>query len=156
DYNIDALGGNFSFQVNANYLMDLRTVGATGLVTRLDGVTGNSGSVTNIQGVAQYKLDGVVTYSRDNWSVTAHGRYIPEGILDPTKIGPDDSRYNINLPNSQNINTVDSRAYLDLSGSYTPTAKMLGGKMQIYGSINNVFDTEEPDQLRLIGNPLQF
>ncbi|MEJ0023301.1 MAG: hypothetical protein WDN76_07605 [Alphaproteobacteria bacterium] len=66
------------------------------------------------------------------------------------------ARYDINLPNSQNINRVDSRAYLDLSGSYTPTAQLLGGKMQLYGSISNVFDTEEPAQLRLIGNPLQF
>ncbi len=30
------------------------------------------------------------------------------------------------------------------------------GKMEIYGAINNVFDTSEPKQLRLIGNPLHF
>ncbi len=156
DYNFDALGGNFDLNVNGNYIMDLRSVGATGLITKLDGVTGNAGSLTNILGVPQYKIDAVATYSRDNWSLTAHGRYIPESILDPTKIGPDDARYNINLPNSVEENRVDSRFYLDLSGTISPTAKIFGAKMQIYGAVNNVFDTEEPDQLRLFGNPLQY
>jgi outer membrane receptor protein involved in Fe transport len=156
NYSFKGLGGDVDLSLNGNYIMDLRSIGATGLVTKLDGVTGNAGSLTNILGVPQYKLDAVATYSRDNWSLTAHGRYVPESILDPTKIGPDDSRYNINLSNSVETNRVDSRFYLDLSGTISPTAKIFGAKMQIYGAVNNVFDTEEPDQLRLFGNPLQY
>jgi hypothetical protein len=156
NYTFDAMGGTFDVGLNGNYIMDLRAIGATGAVTKLDGVTGNAGSLTNITGVPQYKLDAVLTYARDNWSLTAHGRYIPESILDPTKIGPDDARYNINLDNSVDINRVDDRFYLDLSGTLSPTANVFGAKMQIYGAVNNVFDTEEPDQLRLFGNPLQY
>ena len=34
-----------------------------------------------------------------------------------------------------------------------PTA---GGGFEVYGSVNNVFDKGEPEQLRLFGNPLHF
>jgi hypothetical protein len=142
--------------LNGNYVIDLRGVGATGAVARLDGVTGNFGNITNITGVPQYKLDGVLTYSRGNWSVTTQGRYVPEGILDPTKVGPEDDGYRVNLPNSISTNRVDSRFYMNLAATYSPEAPIFGGKMQVYGSVNNVFDTEEPEQLRTFGNPLQF
>ncbi|MEJ0023833.1 MAG: TonB-dependent receptor [Alphaproteobacteria bacterium] len=156
NYSFAALGGNFDATFNGNYLMDLKSIGATGLVTRFDGVTGNLGSVSAIAGVPEYKLDGILTYSRDIWSITAHARYIPQGILDQSKIGPEDAGYNVNLLNSISTNRVDSAAYLDLAGTYSPTAAIFGGKVQIYGSINNVFDKSEPDQLRLVGNGLQF
>jgi hypothetical protein len=156
NYSFEALGGAFDAAVNANYIIDLKQINAVGLVTKLDGVTGNSGSVTNIVGVPQYKLDGVLTYSRDNWSVTAHGRYIPEGILDATKVGPQDANYNVLSPISFTDNRVDSAAYLDLSGTYSPKMTIFGGKSQLYGSVSNVFDKSQPKQLRLIGNPLQF
>jgi iron complex outermembrane receptor protein len=118
DYRLPALGGNLDFQVNGNYLVDLSTLGATGVVTQLDDVTGNSGSITNIQRVPRWKLDGVVTYSQPRWALTAHGRYIARAILDPTKVRPEDEGYDINLPNSININRVDSRFCLDLTATH--------------------------------------
>ncbi len=156
DYRLPAFSGNFDFQVNGNYIIDLSTVGATGVVTQLDNVTGNSGSITNIQGVPRWKLDGVVTYSTPSWAITAHGRYVPKAILDPTKVGPEDDGYNINLPNSANINRVDSRFYLDLTARVKiPDA---GGvdRYEVFGTINNVLDKGEPAQLRLFGNAQQF
>ncbi|MEG3152561.1 TonB-dependent receptor [Sphingomonas sp. ZT3P38] len=158
DYSVPLLSGNLAFQVNGNYVVDLSTIGATGLVTQLDNVTGNSGSVTNIQGVPRWKLDGVVSYSQPGWQVAAHGRYIPRGILDPTKIGPDQDGYDINNPNSANINHVDARFYLDLNGAIRIKTGSEGGRgmFELYASINNVFDKGQPEQLRLIGNPLNF
>jgi outer membrane receptor protein involved in Fe transport len=156
NYVFEGVGGKINATLNANYVIDLRTIGATGLVGRMDGVTGNFGNVQNLVGVPRYKLDSVVTYTRKNWSVTAQGRYIPDGVLDPTKIGPEDAGYDINLPNSISTNRIDGRFYLNLSGTYSPKTTMFGGKLQVYGSIANVLDTEEPDQLRHTGNPLQF
>ena len=82
----------------------------------------------------------------------------PRGILDPTKIGPDQDGYDINNPNSVNINHVDARFYLDLNGAIRiKTGSESGrGMFELYASINNVFDKGQPDQLRLIGNPLHF
>jgi outer membrane receptor protein involved in Fe transport len=101
-------------------------------------------------------LDGVVTYSRDNWSVTAHPRYIPEAKLESAWIGPEDAGYNINLSNSVQTNRVKSAAYLDIAGTYSPKATIFGGKTQLYGAINNVFDKNPPAPLRFFGNGIQY
>lgn len=156
DYTVPVLSGNLAFQINGNYVRDLSTIGATGLVTELDNVTGNSGSVTNVQGVPRWKLDGLMTYSRESWSLTAHGRYIPRALLDSTKIGAEQAGYDINDPNSATYNHVDGRFYLDLSGTIKVASVNGGGAFEIYGSINNVMDTGQPRQLRLFGNPLHF
>jgi len=153
----NVLGGTVDLQVNANYVLELRSIGATGLVTQFKGVTGNAGSLTNILGVPKYKLDGVITYSTDVWSLTGHGRYIPKSILDPTKVGPDDPSYNINLPNSVSLNTVSSAFYFDLSGSIKIASNFLGTKgIELYGSVNNVFNKFPPKELRFFGNPLHY
>lgn len=151
DYRIPALGGNIDLQLNGNYVVDLSTLGATGVSTQLDGVTGNSGSVTNIVGVPRWKLDGLISYSKQNWGVTAHMRYIPSGLLDSTKIGPEQPGYDINNPNSISTNKVDSRFYLDLSARVSVT-----DNFEFYGGVNNVFDKGEPKQLRFFGNGLHF
>lgn len=156
DYSLPAFGGDLAFQVNGNYVVDLSTIGGTGLVSQLDGVTGNTGTIQNIQGVPRWRADALVTYSRPRWSVTAHGRYIPESILDPTKIGPDQAGYNINDPNSVNINRVDARLYVDLSARVKIPDANGDDRYEIFGSINNLFDKGEPKQLRLFGNGLYY
>jgi iron complex outermembrane receptor protein len=156
DYRLPAFGGNFDFQGNGNYVVDLSTIGATGLVSQLDNVTGNSGTVQNIQGVPRWRADGVVTYSRPRWSITAHGRYIPKGILDSTKIGPEQAGYNINDPNSVNVNHVSARFYLDMTFRIKIPEASGAERFEVFGGINNVFDKGEPKQLRLFGNGLYF
>ncbi len=159
DYTIpDVWNGAVNFALNANYVLDLESVGATGLVTRMNGVTGNAGSLTTIAGVPSYKLDQVISYVEPGWSVTTHLRYVPQGILDPTKVGPNQPGYNVNLPNSQSLNMVGSAFYADLSGSVKLPDSMLGfgEQLEVYGAINNISDTTPPKALRLFGNPLQF
>jgi outer membrane receptor protein involved in Fe transport len=156
DYRVPAFGGNFDLQVNGNYVIDLSTLGGTGLLSQLDGITGNTGTVQNIQGVPRWRLDGVITYSKPRWAITAHGRYIPRSILDPTKIGPDDPRYNINDPNSVNINYVDARFYLDFTGRIKFPDSRGVERFEIFGSVNNALDKGQPKQLRLFGNGLYY
>jgi len=156
DYHLPIGNGAIDVQGNANYVLDLSTLGGTGLVTQLDGVTGNAGSVTNVQGVPRYKLDGVLTYSNRDFALTAHGRYIPKGILDSTKIGPEDNGYDINDPNSISTNRIDDRFYLDLTARVKLSDANDPGRWEVYVTVNNVFDKGEPSQLRLIGNPLNF
>lgn len=151
DYSVPVFQGRLSASVNGNYVIDLSTVGATGLVTEFDNWTGNPGSASNLQGVPRWKADAVLTYAEDSWSLTAHGRYIPRGLLDATKIGPEQAGYDVNNPNSISTNRVDSRFYLDLSGSIR-----VDSRFEFYAVVSNVFDTPEPPQLRLLGNPLQF
>ena len=62
--------------------------------------------------------------------------------------------YSPNLANSINYNRVASRLYWDLSGSID---LMNDGnrKVQLFGSIYNLFDKNPPRQ-RLYGNPVLF
>lgn len=156
DYTLkDIYGGNVAFQVNANYITDLKSIGGTGLVTRMNGVTGNAGSTSAIAGVPTYKIDAVVSYIQPQWTVSTHLRYIPESILDPTKIGPTQAGYDVNAPNSANINTVSSAFYADLSGSLR-VVKWGEMEPEFYWAVNNIGDTAPPPELRLFGNPLQY
>ncbi len=154
----DVWNGAVNFQVNANYVLDLKSIGGTGLITRMNGVTGNAGSLTTIAGVPSYKIDAIISYVEPGWSISTHIRYIPQAILDPTKIGPNQPGYNINLPNSTQNNMVGSALYDDISGSIKLPDSMLGfgEKMEVYGAFNNIFDTTPPKSLRFFGNPLQF
>jgi outer membrane receptor protein involved in Fe transport len=156
DYRLPAFRGNFDFQLNGNYVIDLSTLGGTGLTTQWDNVTGNTGSVINIAGVPRWRADGVITYSQPRWSITGHGRYIPRAILDPTKIGAEQAGYNVNDPNSVNINHVDSRFYADLTFRLKFPSRSGTDRYEIFGTINNVFDVGEPKQLRLFGNALYY
>ncbi|WP_395445536.1 hypothetical protein [Caulobacter sp. UC70_42] len=157
DYTIpDVWDGAVTFQVNANYVKDLKSIGGTGLVTRMNGVTGNAGSLAGIAGVPKYKIDGLVSYVRPSWMVAAHMRYIPKSILDPTKIGPEDKGYSVNLPTSISTNRVSSRFYLDLSASAQLPSLFGSAKTELYGGLTNVFDKDQPPELRLFGNPLQY
>ncbi|MFV3131919.1 TonB-dependent receptor plug domain-containing protein [Niveispirillum sp. KHB5.9] len=157
DYTIeDVYGGNVGVQVNANYITKLRSIGGTGLVTRMNGVTGNAGSTAAIAGVPTYKIDAVISYVQPKWAVSTHLRYIPQSILDPNKIGPTQAGYDINNPRSANINTVSSVFYVDLSGSFRPYQFSDGLESEIYWAVNNVGDVAPPPELRLFGNPLQY
>ncbi len=158
DYSIDhVMGGRVDIDVNANYVLHLLSVDGTGLATVSDGVTGNAGSLTTVSGVPRYKLDAVVAYTKDNWTVSAHGRYIPQSLYDSTKVGPGQAGYSINAANSQSSNTVSAVFYLDLNASVQLPVSVWGSsKMVVYGGINNVLDQAQPPQERLFGNPLQF
>ena len=148
--------GDLTFQGNANYVMDLKEVGGTGLITRMNGVTGNAGSLSAIAGVPTYKIDGVISYSRSIWTLTTHLKYVPRSILDPTKIGPGQAGYNVNSPISVSNNFVDDYFQMDLSGSVRLPKPLIGHSMEIYGAINNLLDAQPPSELRLFGNPLQY
>ena len=149
--------GVVHFDVDANYVLDLKTVGGTGLVTQYAGQTGNPGSLTTIFGVPTYKVNAVINYTRSIWSATVQLRYIPSGIYDPTKVGPGQPGYNINLANSQSSNTVDSAFYVDLSGSVKLPVSLWGSQnMVLYGAIQNANNQQMPPQERLFGNPLIF
>ena len=156
DYTLhDIVGGNVAFQVNANYITDLKSIGGTGLVTRMNGVTGNAGSTSAIAGVPTYKIDAVISYIQPEWTVSTHLRYIPESILDPTKIGPTQAGYDVNAANSANINTVSAAFYADLTGSIR-MVKFGSFEPEFYWAVNNITDTSPPPELRLFGNPLQY
>jgi outer membrane receptor protein involved in Fe transport len=160
DYTLDlndianSLAGSLNFAVNATYTIKLSTTDATGFATRFDGWTGNPGTVQSVFGVPKWRADGLITYTANRYSLSAHGRYTGPGVYDPTKIGPDQQGYSVNLANSNNYNRVASRLYFDLTGTID-ILKDGKRELELFGSVFNLFD-KDPPYLRLYGNPVLF
>lgn len=147
--------GELSFTLNGNYVERLFEITPAGALIQMNNWTGDPGSVTSLLGVPRYKVNGYATYTLGPDAATLSWRYIPKALIDPTKIGPEQAGYSPSLANSISTNQVASRFYVDLSGSHKFTTKS-GLQGEIYGSISNLFDTQEPPSLRIYGNPLYF
>lgn len=85
----------------------------------------------------------IASYSRGGFKTSVAVNYVSEGILDATLIGPDDPSYDPSLPNSININTVDSATYTTLAMSYDMSVAG-DGSLEVFGVINNLFDVKPP------------
>jgi outer membrane receptor protein involved in Fe transport len=81
--------------------------------------------------------------------------HIPKALQNPDWIGAEQDGYSPYLPNSVTYNHVSARTYLDLSARFN----LLGPedkRLEVFGGVNNVFDTDPPPELRLNGNGLYF
>lgn len=90
-------------------------------------------------GVPDWIVDGTVAWTKDDFTLTAHGKYIPGGIFDTTLVGPEDDGYAPTAPNSVNSNRVAGRFYLDLGASYK-----INDEFELFGVVNNVLDKDPP------------
>lgn len=154
EYRVDLGPGALTFSANATRTLDLTTSSPTGLFTQYAGWTGNPGTVQSVFGVPKWKGDFLVAYADDRLSLSTHGRYVGGGVYDPTKVGPGQPGYSVNLPNSNNYNLVASRLYWDLNAGFDifPDPDR---KAEIFAAVYNVFDKDPPLQ-RLYGNPVLF
>lgn len=149
------MSGDLSVSLNGSYVETLSTLLPNGTKKELSNFTGNSGGVTNILGVPRWRADAVITYSQPAYSLTAHIAHIPKALQNPDWIGAEQEGYSPYLPNSVTYNHVSARTYLDLSGRVSlsgPESK----RLEVFGGVNNVFDTDPPPELRLNGNGLYF
>ena len=134
--------GDLNLQVLSNIALELLTP---------DGVdrAGQTGfRATTIPGVPDYTIDGVLTWARNNLSVTGHARYIPGGIYSVNFLDPSQPGYAAVLPTtglyqSVNNNQVPGRFYFDLASTIrVPVSN--GRGFELFGSINNLFDQDPP------------
>ena len=89
---------------------------------------------------SKYILTGYLTYAVNGFSVTADGKYVPQGIYD---IRRSDTLPATNL-NSINTNSVDSKFYVGLASSYK--FSIGGGHVaEVFGSVRNLFNVSPPN-----------
>jgi len=98
-----------------------------------------SSSITGATSQPRLILNGSLTYSRDNWSVTLQERYIGGGLVDASLVGPDSPFYSAASPISIGDNTVDGRIYTNISANY-----QINDAVEIYGVVNNVTNEQPP------------
>jgi iron complex outermembrane receptor protein len=100
----------------------------------------------NLSPTPDWMFTGFLTYDNGGFNATLSMRRINSGIYNIDRIGPDDPRYDPTLPDSINDNTVDGRTYFNLAMSYEiPLPGGSGDRsVEIFGSIENLFDTDPP------------
>jgi hypothetical protein len=112
--------------------------------TDIAGTVGSTvGFLSDYASAADFASNVIATWSHGNFSLTGQMRYVDDGVLDRTRVGPEDVGYNPAAANSVNYNTIDSYEVYSLSGNYN--FQLAGGnQMQLWGSINNLFDEDPP------------
>nr|WP_314435259.1 TonB-dependent receptor [uncultured Brevundimonas sp.] len=111
-----------------------------GVINRAGQVGGfTSGQNNGATNAPEWVLNGALNYSDDRFMAQIQGRYVGGGSIDNALVGPDSPDYDPASPISIANNKVDSRFYVNLSGSYR-----LSEAAEIYGAVNNATNTEPP------------
>lgn len=155
-YRMPFRSGNLNTRLFGTYTQDLifddgtgtkATYNGAGVIQTLGGVINRAGQVggftsgqnNGATNAPEWVLNASVNYSDDRLSATLQGRYVGGGSIDNGLVGPDSPDYNPASPISIADNRVDSRFYMNLSGSYR-----LNAAAEIYGAINNIGNVEPP------------
>ena len=141
DYRI-SLGSDAHLGLNVlgSYAKDLITIDSVGPIDRA-GQTGQQ--YLGALGVPKWSVNATTTVQLGRFTATIENRYIPKGKYDPTLVGPEDDGFATTLPNSIATNRVKGAFYTNLGLSVLIDS---GGErnVEVYGTINNLFDKDPP------------
>ncbi|MEJ0061519.1 MAG: TonB-dependent receptor [Terricaulis sp.] len=124
----ESMPGDLTFRLLTTYVDKLET--SDGL-TAID-VAGETSGL-RVGGVPHWTGRGIIAYDNDRLSLSTTLRYVGNGKQDA-----------LGTPQNINDNTVPSRTYMQLAGSYTFIERDDGRRLQFFGVIDNVFDSDPP------------
>jgi outer membrane receptor protein involved in Fe transport len=120
--------------------------------TDISGTVGNAvGFLSDYASAPDFTGSLTATWTRGNFSLTGQMRYVDDGLVDRTRIGPDDPAFVASAAASPangnrqsiNLNQLDSYDVWSLSGMYDfPLASET--QLQLWASINNLTDEDPP------------
>ncbi|OYW44240.1 MAG: hypothetical protein B7Z33_12860 [Sphingomonadales bacterium 12-68-11] len=138
---VDLLGGEderIGARAFMSWLLDRSDVGATGVTTRFDGLTGLAPD-TGAQGLfPKFKFTGNLTYDNGPFSLFLQGRVIGSGLRTYT-IGGAAAVEGSNIAD----NSVPSVFYADLRVAYEIPA-LDGNRVEVWGAVTNLTDRATP------------
>lgn len=143
--------GDFSFGRIATRVLATRSIhqyvmpNAFDQSTILDiaGVTGTGDAFqADFSSAPDWTGQWILSYARDAWTATLQGRYVNQGKVNASWIGPEDSGYDPALPNSISSNRISSYAVWNLNGSYAFEVNDM--EMEVFGNVQNLFDRDPP------------
>ena len=85
-----------------------------------------------------------LSYDNGGFNTTVSVRNVSSGIYDVRRIGPEDDGYDPHLANSINTNRVEGRTYVGLAMSYAFDINGGASDIELFGAIDNVFNTSPP------------
>jgi len=143
---LPALDGTLDLRILLNHQYDFQ-VRQDPAVPMIDyaGQTGPTLEGGDFYPTPQWMWNALVGYDVGRFNAMVTVRHVGRGVLNREWIGPDDAGYDPALPNSVNINRVPARTYVDLALSYRiPLAPDGGQHVELFGAIENLFDTRPP------------
>ncbi len=139
---LNLLGGGdegLSTRLLFSWLLNRSDTGATGAVTRFDGLTGIAPDTGAPGMFPTFKLTGNVSYRNGDFTTFVNARYIGGGLR-TYRIGNVDAAEGVNIAD----NKVPSVLYVDLRLAYR--ARVAGADVETFLSITNLFDKDPPIQ----------
>jgi iron complex outermembrane receptor protein len=139
------LPGQLGLRVLGNHQYDFQ-VTPDPTVPSVDyaGQSGPANAAGDFNPTPDWVWNAFLSYDNDAFNATVSMRHISSGILDVEKIGPEDAGYDPSLPDSVNINRVPARTYFGLAMSYRIGLAADEQYIELFGAIDNVFDTKPP------------
>jgi outer membrane receptor protein involved in Fe transport len=138
--------GDLNFRFIASYLYDmLFSTGLGNPVTNYAGQSGPTAAFGSFNTSPKWQTNGFITYSNGPFSGTVQVRYIGPGrFLTLTASGGAPVTSPTTDKNSINTNDVASAVYVNLAASYRVLGGAEGRSMELFGTINNLFDKDPP------------
>jgi iron complex outermembrane receptor protein len=135
---INVLGGDERLSGRAffTWLIDREDVGATGVTTRFDDLTGLAPDTGAAGLFPSFKATGNLNYLNGPFGLFLQGRYISQGKRAHLIGGQPATPLNIA------DNTVEPVFYADIRASYE--FDLVGSEFELWGSITNLFDKDPP------------
>jgi len=140
-------GSRISLRMLATRVLD-QTVTSGGSLTQIAGqVGGNTGFLPNFEPTPEWSGNVFMTYSQNNYAVTAQARYVGSGQINKQDgwIGPEDPRWGPELVNTVATNSLGSYTIWNLNGQYDLSSRMDNvDNLTLSLRLDNVFDKAPP------------
>ncbi|MEN7536758.1 TonB-dependent receptor plug domain-containing protein [Aurantiacibacter flavus] len=155
EYRSDLGGGNqLILRALATYVDELSTLSFGQLIDRSGQTGGSAGNAS-----ADWTANTFVTLVNPRFTATLQGRYIASGLLNALYTGPGQDGYGPTQRNSISDNSVPSRFYLNLFGTFNVGPNWEDGEgLQLFARINNLLDKDPPivPEFQFPTNPVYF
>jgi outer membrane receptor protein involved in Fe transport len=140
-----SMDGAFDFRFLLNHQYDF-IVQQNPFVPELN-YAGQSGPVVDggdFYPTPKWMWNALIGYTTKRFNATVAIRHIGKGVLNKERIGPEDAGYDPTLPNTININRVDSATYVNLAVSYQLPVGGDDQHVEVFGVVENLFDKKPP------------
>ncbi len=137
--------GRINWRIVGTHLYDLLIQGAPGTnPINFAGQSGPNAPLGDFNSSPKWMLNSTLTADVGRVTAVLQARHIGSGALNRALVGPDDPSYDPSRINSISHNRVEARTYFTLAATYRLPLGNGVEQFDIFGSVDNLFDTDPP------------